>query len=61
MASACSCGCNTVTVVSEAQNACSCGCAEQPKTRMQEIADLVTLRKSIDQRLAELEPEKVSQ
>ena len=47
-----------MTNVTEAREACGCGCEccgdEQPKSREQEIAELLTLRQSVDKRLTEL-------
>ncbi len=54
----CGCGCSTMTAVTEAREACGCGCEccgdDQPKSREQEIAELRTLRESVDKRLTEL-------
>ncbi len=54
----CGCGCSAMTDVTEAKEACGCGCEccgdEQPKSREQEIAELLTLRQSVDKRLTEL-------
>lgn len=55
----CSCGCSTMTKVTNAEEACECGCAccaEEPKGKEQEILELLTLRDRINQRLQELEP-----
>ncbi len=46
-----------MTQVTNAAQACDCRCAcctDEPKPKDQEIAELHTLRKSIDRRLAEL-------
>ena len=54
----CSCGCSEMTTVTAAQEPCGCGCeccGEATKSKDQEIAELNTLRASIDQRLRELE------
>lgn len=53
----CSCGCGTMTTVTAAGEQCGCGCAccgEAAKTPAEEIAELTTLRNSIDERLSEL-------
>ena len=54
----CGCGCSTMTDVTQAREACGCGCEccgdDKPKTREQEIAELLTLRQSVDKRLTEL-------
>ncbi len=53
----CSCGCGTMTQLTKAGEDCGCGCAccgEAVKTPAEEIAELTNLRKSIDERLAEL-------
>lgn len=53
----CSCGCGTMTQVTSAGEACGCGCeccGESAKTAEQEIAELTTLKHSIDRRLSEL-------
>lgn len=58
MADQCSCGCGTMTVVTNAEEECGCGCAccaTTAKSREDEIAELRTLRESIERRLAELE------
>ncbi len=57
MADECSCGCGTTTVVTQAEEPCDCGCAccnDQTMSREEEIAQLTTLRASIEGRLAEL-------
>ena len=58
----CGCGCSAMTDVTEAKEPCGCGCEccgdEQPKTRDQEIAELLTLRQSVDKRLTELSKKK---
>lgn len=57
MARGCGCGCGEMTIVTRAEEACGCGCAccaEAPTTKEQEIAELTTLRETIEQRLAEL-------
>jgi len=58
MTSTCGCGCSAMTDVTEAQEPCGCGCEccgeEKPKSRDQEIAELLTLRQSVDKRLTEL-------
>jgi hypothetical protein len=47
-----------MTDVTEAKEECGCGCeccgTDKPKTREQEVAELLTLRQSIDHRLTEL-------
>ncbi len=46
-----------MTVVTNADEACGCGCeccAGDPKPRYVEVAELRTLRESVDRRLAEL-------
>lgn len=54
----CSCGCSAMTNVTEAQEPCGCGCEccgdAEPKSREQEIAELLTLRQAVDTRLTEL-------
>ena len=54
----CGCGCSAMTDVTEAKEACGCGCEccgdEEPKTREQEIAELLTLRQAVNKRLTEL-------
>lgn len=53
----CSCGCGSMTTVTAAGEDCGCGCAccgEATKSPEDEIAELTNLRKSIDERLAEL-------
>lgn len=53
----CSCGCGTMTTVTAAGEQCGCGCAccgEAVKSTEEEIAELITLRRSIDERLAQL-------
>ncbi len=54
----CSCGCSTNTDVLAGTAACGCGeggCGEaRPKSRDEEIADLLTLRQRVDKRLTEL-------
>jgi hypothetical protein len=54
----CGCGCSAMTDVTEAQEPCGCGCEccgdGTPKTRDQEIAELLTLRHAVDKRLTEL-------
>lgn len=53
----CSCGCSEMTEVTEAREPCGCGCeccGEVPQNREQQIAELLTLRQSIDKRLTEL-------
>lgn len=55
---ACQCGCNMVTEVTNAAEPCGCGCAccaDRPKDAQQEIAELRHLRQQIDRRLSELE------
>ena len=58
MTNTCSCGCSAMTDVTEAKEECGCGCeccgTDKPKTREQEVAELLTLRQSIDHRLTEL-------
>lgn len=54
----CSCGCSEMTTLTAAQEPCGCGCeccGEATKSRDEEIAELNTLRASIDRRLAELQ------
>ena len=47
-----------MTDVTEAQEPCGCGCEccgdGKPKTKDQEIAELLTLRQAVDKRLTEL-------
>ena len=47
-----------MTEVTQAKEACGCGCEccgdDRPKTREQEITELLTLRRSVDRRLTEL-------
>ena len=46
-----------MTAVTEAKEPCGCGCeccGEVPQSREQQIAELLTLRQSIDKRLTEL-------
>jgi hypothetical protein len=45
-----------MTVVTDAGEACGCGCGadDQPKTREQEVAELIALRESIERRLDQL-------
>ncbi len=46
-----------MTLVTNADEACGCGCeccADGPKPREEEIAELRTLRESVDRRLTEL-------
>ena len=54
----CGCGCSAMTNVTEAKEPCGCGCEccgdAEPKSREQEIAELLTLRQSVDKRLTEL-------
>lgn len=52
----CSCGCGTMTAVTEAAEPCGCGCSccGDDISAEDEVAQLRTLRESIDQRLAEL-------
>lgn len=54
----CSCGCSTNTDVLAGSATCGCGgdgCGEaRPKSRDEEIADLLTLRQAVDKRLTEL-------
>ena len=54
----CGCGCSAMTDVTEAKEPCGCGCEccgdAQPKTREQEIAELLTLRQAVDTRLTQL-------
>ena len=56
--STCGCGCSAMTNVTEAKEPCGCGCEccgdAEPKSRDQQIAELLTLRQSIDKRLTEL-------
>lgn len=56
MADQCSCGCGTMTAVTEASEPCGCGCSccGDQLSKDDEVAQLITLRQSIDQRLAEL-------
>lgn len=54
----CSCGCSEMTTLTAAQEPCGCGCeccGQATKSRDEEIAELNTLRASIDRRLAELQ------
>lgn len=56
-ASKCSCGCGTTTQVTQAGEACDCGCeccGNQTMSREEEIAQLTSLRASVEGRLAEL-------
>ncbi len=57
MPNTCSCGCSAMTDLTQAEE-CGCGCEccgdDKPKTREQEIAELLTLRLSVDKRLTEL-------
>lgn len=54
----CSCGCSTMTALTEATEPCGCGCAccaeLAGKTKEQEITELATLRQAINKRLTEL-------
>lgn len=63
-ANSCSCGCSTMTTLTAAQEECSCGCAccadGTKKSKTDEIEELTNLRRAIDKRLAELEPEGAS-
>jgi len=58
MTNSCSCGCSAMTAVTEAKEPCGCGCEccgdGVAKAPAQEIEELTHLRRSIDQRLAEL-------
>jgi hypothetical protein len=57
MTNTCSCGCSSMTDLTEAREECGCGCeccGEKPSSREQEITQLLTLRQSIDRRLTEL-------
>ncbi len=57
MTHSCSCGCSSMTDVTEAKEDCGCGCeccGDKPQNREQAIAELLTLRQSIDRRLTEL-------
>lgn len=54
----CTCGCGTMTTVTNAEQACDCGCeccAPAVIDRDEEIARLRQLRDSANQRLEELE------
>lgn len=56
-ATTCGCGCGSMSEVTSANVACGCGCeccGSEEKTVEQQIADLKTLRESIDRRLAQL-------
>ena len=58
VANQCACGCGTMTVVTAAREACECGCAccsNGGTTKEEELQQLMTLRESIDRRLAELQ------
>ena len=54
----CTCGCSTLTTITNAEQSCTCGCdcctAEQ-LSREEEIAQLQRVRESADRRLEELE------
>lgn len=53
----CSCGCSSMTAVTEAKEPCGCGCeccGDTAKAPAEEIVELTKLRDSIDRRLAEL-------
>ncbi len=54
----CGCGCSAMSDITESKEPCGCGCEccgdAAPKTREQEIAELLTLRQSVDKRLTEL-------
>jgi hypothetical protein len=56
--STCGCGCSAMTDVTEAREPCGCGCEccgdEKPKTKEQQIAELLTLRQAVDKRLTDL-------
>ncbi|MCA1656435.1 MAG: hypothetical protein LC713_01770 [Actinobacteria bacterium] len=57
MTDTCSCGCSSMTDITQAGEDCGCGCeccGEKPETRDQEVTQLLTLRQSIDRRLSEL-------
>ena len=57
MTNACSCGCAAVTDLTKAEEyGCGCECCgtEKPKTKEQEVVELLTLRSQIDRRLTEL-------
>ncbi|HET9050875.1 MAG TPA: hypothetical protein VFO60_04180 [Candidatus Dormibacteraeota bacterium] len=55
----CTCGCGEMTVVTKAIEPCGCGCEccseKAPKPKEIEVAELVALRASIENRLAELQ------
>lgn len=54
----CTCGCSTLTTITNAEQACRCGCeccAPGQMSREEEIAELRRLRESADRRLQELE------
>lgn len=54
----CSCGCGTMTALTQAEDPCGCGCAccdDKPRSKEQEIDQLIRLRAAIDVRLAELQ------
>jgi len=54
----CGCGCAAMSDITESKEPCGCGCEccgdAAPKTPEQEIAELQTLRQSVDKRLTEL-------
>lgn len=55
---ACSCGCSTMTLVTKAEQACGCGCAcceAGPKSKDEEVLELMTLREAIEKRLADIQ------
>lgn len=55
---ACTCGCSTMTAITNAAEPCACGCeccAAEPSTREEEIAELRSLRDAAERRLAELD------
>jgi len=58
MTSTCTCGCSGMTEITESKEPCGCGCEccgdAAPKSRDQQIAELLTLRQTIDRRLTEL-------
>jgi hypothetical protein len=50
------CGCGTLSLIGDsAGEACGCGCeAPEPKTREEEISELIALREAVLRRLSEL-------
>ncbi|MDQ6615532.1 MAG: hypothetical protein M3083_12510 [Actinomycetota bacterium] len=52
----CGCGSADASIVGSASAPCSCGCCgPQPASKEERLAELRSLRDSIDQQLAELE------